>query len=74
MLFGTLSCSRIISASTPPMQKKTKVRTRYMIPIFLWSVVRTQSTQRLLVRGAATSWAVTWGIGCGDVFGDRHPG
>ena len=39
MLFGTLSCSRIISASTPPRQKNTKVRTRYMIPIFLWSVV-----------------------------------
>ena len=59
MLLGTLSCSRIISASTPPRQKKTKVRTRYMIPIFLWSVVVTQSTHRLLVRGAATSWAMT---------------
>ncbi len=65
MLFGTLSCSRIISASTPPMQKKTKVRTRYMIPIFLWSVVVTQSTQRLEVRGATTRWAVTCGTGRG---------
>ena len=31
--------------------KNTNVVTRYMIPIFLWSVVVTQSTQRLVVRG-----------------------
>ena len=63
MLLGTLSWSRIISASTPPRQKKTKVRTRYMIPIRLWSVVVTQSTQRLVLRGAVTLVAMTWGTG-----------
>ncbi len=34
-----------------------------MIPIFLWSVVSTQSTQRLVFRGLAISCAVIWGIG-----------
>ena len=43
--------------------KNTNVVTRYMIPIFLWSVVVTQSTHRLVVRGASTSWAVTCGTG-----------
>jgi hypothetical protein len=60
---GWESWVRISIASTPPKMKKTKVVTRYMIPIFLWSVVSTQSTQRLLVRGLATSWAITWGTG-----------
>ena len=41
--------------------KNTKVATRYMIPIFLWSVVVTQSIQRLLVRGLSTLWAITCG-------------
>src|SRR5947209_2363353 len=41
--------------------KNTKVATRYMIPIRLWSVVRIQSIQRLLLRGAVTSLAITWG-------------
>ena len=45
------AAARISSASTPPSMKKTKVRTRYMIPIFLWSVVVTQSTHRLVSRG-----------------------
>src|SRR5947209_7360599 len=49
------------SASIPPRMKNTKVVTRYMIPIFLWSVVVTQSIQRLLVRGLVTSWASTCG-------------
>ncbi len=34
-----------------------------MIPIFLWSVVVTQSTHCLVLRGATTSCAVTWGTG-----------
>ena len=34
-----------------------------MIPIFLWSVVVTQSIQRLVCRGCATSWATIWGTG-----------
>src|SRR5438270_4794994 len=45
----------------PPRKKNTNVVTRYMIPIFLWSVVVTHSIQRLVWRGAVTSWAVTWG-------------
>ena len=32
-----------------------------MIPIFLWSVVVTQSTHCLVVRGFATSWAMICG-------------
>ena len=63
MLFGTPSCTRISSASMPPSPKNTKVVTRYMIPIFLWSVVVTQSTQRFVWRGAVTSWAITCGTG-----------
>ena len=43
-----------------------------MIPIFLWSVVRTQSTQRLVVRGAATSLVGHLGDRPGCVLGDRH--
>src|SRR3954469_10926269 len=34
---------RMSSASTPPTRKKTKAVTMYMIPIFLWSTVVTQS-------------------------------
>ena len=51
VLFGTPSWRRISSASTPPSTKNTNVVTRYMIPIFLWSVVVSQSTQRLVWRG-----------------------
>src|SRR5258708_158282 len=51
------------SASIPPRKKKTKVRTRYMIPMRLWSVVLIQSTHCLLSRGFVTSWTITWGTG-----------
>src|SRR3954454_5598068 len=47
------------SASTPPSRKNAKVRTRYMIPMRLWSVVVTQLVQP--VRCGATEWAATWG-------------
>src|SRR5436305_3164697 len=47
----------------PPSTKNTNVRTRYMIPIRLWSVVMTQSIRRLVWRGRATPWAITWGTG-----------
>ncbi len=55
------SWSRMSSASTPPSMKKAKVRTRYMIPIRLWSVVVTQLVQP--VRSGATAWATTSGSG-----------
>src|SRR4051795_3758344 len=61
VLSAWLSCRRIISASVPPRMKKQKVRTRYMIPIFLWSVVVTHDVQPRGSRRA--SWAVTWGTG-----------
>ncbi len=54
---------RISSASVPPSAKNTKVVTRYRIPIFLWSVVVTQSIHRLVWRGRVTSCAVTCGTG-----------
>ena len=36
---GVASWVRIPSASKPPVRKKKNVVTRYMTPIFLWSVV-----------------------------------
>ncbi len=42
-----------------------------MIPIFLWSVVVTQSIQRLVWRGRVTSWVSTWGIGRNSEAGRR---
>jgi hypothetical protein len=38
-----------------------------MIPIFLWSVVVTQSTQRLVLRGLAISSVVICGTGRSSV-------
>src|SRR5207244_530906 len=61
LLFAWLSWRRIISASTPPSTKKTKVVTRYMIPIFLWSVVVTHDTQPR--ASGLTWWATIWGTG-----------
>src|SRR3954452_14841990 len=61
-----LSCRRISSASVPPSRKNTNVRTRYMIPIRLWSVVVTHEVQP--VRGRSTSWATTCGTGAGAVI------
>src|SRR4051794_21209178 len=61
-----LSCRRISSASVPPSRKNTNVRTRYMIPIRLWSVVVTHDVQP--VRSRSTSWATTWGTGAGAVI------
>ncbi len=52
VLFGAPSCRRIISASTPPRQKKTNVVTMYMIPIRLWSVVVIQLVQPRASRSA----------------------
>ena len=43
--------------------KNTNVVTSYKIPIRLWSVVSTQSTHRLLVRGCATLVTTTSGTG-----------
>src|ERR671924_685389 len=45
--------------------KKMKVRTMYMIPIFLWSVVVTHDVQP--VRGRSTRRATTWGGGAATV-------
>src|SRR3954470_11371695 len=61
VLSAWLSCRRISSASTPPRMKKAKVRTRYMIPMRLWSVVVTHDVQPVGWR--LTSWAVIWGTG-----------
>src|SRR3954468_2749949 len=61
VLSAWLSCRRIISASTPPRMKKTKVRTRYMIPMRLWSVVVTHDVQPVL--GCSTECATIWGTG-----------
>src|SRR5215211_3180350 len=61
-----LSCRRISSASVPPSRKNANVRTRYMIPIRLWSVVVTHEVQP--VRRRSTSWATTWGTGAGAVI------
>src|SRR5215211_2282863 len=66
VLFAWLSCRRISSASVPPSRKNTKVRTRYMIPIRLWSVVVTHEVQP--VRSRSTSCATTWGTGAGAVI------
>src|SRR6185312_340662 len=52
--------------SVPPSMKNTKVRTRYMIPIRLWSVVVTHDTQP--VRSRSTSCATTWGTATGAVI------
>src|SRR5918993_5687454 len=61
VLSGAPSWRRISSASTPPRMKKTKVVTRYMIPIFLWSVVRTHERQP--VGSGVTRRAVICGTG-----------
>src|SRR3954447_3143589 len=66
-LLGTASCRRISRASTPPRMKKPNVRTRYMIPIRLWSVVATHDVQP--VAGASTLRAATCGIGVRVVVG-----
>ena len=66
VLFAWLSCRRMSSASVPPSMKKTKVRTRYMIPIRLWSVVVTHDVQP--VRSRSTPWATTWGTAGGAVI------
>src|SRR3954468_4189528 len=55
------------SASMPPRMKKANVRTRYMIPMRLWSVVVTHDTQP--VAGASTLWATTCGTGATVVVG-----
>src|SRR3954447_2451524 len=47
--------------------KKAKVRTRYMIPMRLWSVVVTHDVQPVGWR--LTSWAVIWGSGLAVVEG-----
>src|SRR3954462_4572003 len=62
-----LSCSRMSSASVPPSRKKPNVRTRYMIPIRLWSVVVTHDVQP--VAGASTLRGAACGIGGGGVVG-----
>src|SRR3954465_3583919 len=66
VLFAWLSWSRMSSASVPPSMKKTKVRTRYMIPIRLWSVVVAHDVQP--VRSRSTVWATTWGTAGGAVI------
>ena len=63
VLFAWLSCRRMSSASVPPRMKKTNVRTRYMIPIRLWSVVVTQDVQP--VRSRSTRRATICGTGGG---------
>src|SRR5579859_3625159 len=74
MLLNSDSWRRISSASMPPSMKNTNVVTRYMIPIFLWSVVTTQSIQRLVWRGAVTARESTWGAGlaAGNVVTDMR--
>src|SRR3954452_10619198 len=67
VLSAWLSCRRIISASTPPRMKKANVRTRYMIPIRLWSVVVIHDVQPVGSRRA--SWAVIWGTGVAVAVG-----
>ena len=67
VLLGAPNCSRIISASVPPIRKKTNVVTMYMIPMRLWSVVVThevqprgaRSTERTAICGTATAGAVS---------------
>src|SRR5689334_14794837 len=66
-LLGTASWRRMSSASTPPRMKKANVRTRYMIPMRLWSVVVTQDAQP--VAGPSTLRATTCGIGVTVVVG-----
>ena len=66
VLSGAPSCRRISSASTPPRMKKTKVVTRYMIPIRLWSVVSDPRAPAASAR-ASTRWAVICGTGARPV-------
>ncbi len=58
---GAPSCRRIISASAPPRMKNTNVRTMYMIPIRLWSVVVSQLMKPR--PSGSTRRARTWGTG-----------
>src|SRR6476469_2433782 len=66
VLLATPSCRRMSSASVPPSMKNTKVRTRYMIPMRLWSVVVTHDVQP--VRSRSTLCAATWGTATGAVI------
>jgi hypothetical protein len=43
---GQANCVRINRAMTPPSRKKKKAVVMYRTPIFLWSVVVTQSSTR----------------------------
>src|SRR4051795_2447120 len=55
--------------------KNPNVRTRYMIPMRLWSVVVNQPSQPR--GGRVTSWATIWGPGCrpaGAVWGAAFRG
>ena len=69
---GTASCERIRSASTPPNSRNSIVRTRYMIPIRLWSVVVSQANQprgsdrgpRRAISGRAATDAVRASTSC----------
>ena len=71
------SWSRISSASTPPSMKKANVRTRYMIPIRLWSVVVTQRRPAARARGAtragddsaAAAWSCATGVAVAAMVG-----
>ena len=44
----------------PPMMKKTKAVTQYMIPIFLWSTVVNQLFQPVVARGRANRPRRAW--------------
>src|SRR3954451_20836596 len=51
LLSGDASCSRISSASTPPIRKKQKAVAPYMRPSFLWSTVKIQLRQPVVDTG-----------------------
>ena len=52
---GWASCARISSASRPPMMKKKKATTPYMMPIFLWSTVVNQLQKPVIAVGRRSS-------------------
>src|SRR5437667_7189862 len=54
-LSGWASCVRMSSARTPPTTKKMNELIRYMIPIFLWSVVVSHTRRPRRGAGAISS-------------------
>src|SRR5688572_3738996 len=62
------SCARTTRARMPPTNRNEIVKIRYMMPIFLWSVVSSHASS------PACSWCAPWtGLAIASVATLDHP-